>query len=179
MLRTNSHVWPGVRLHLLTFGISAYTRTTPSRYSCTPPTATRTTWPARSQASLHQVKPEMLLDKDATKSGIIHALTVMRAGMEAGGDNDLALVNFSGHGAMMDHKHTCGPTRSTDRDRTKPKYLPRLASPPRLTTVLVALAVGGLGSRTDCAEVSAAHCNGILKVAERMCEARPEETGLG
>jgi hypothetical protein len=46
----------------------------------------------------------MLLDKDASKSGIMRALAVMRAGMTARGGNDLAVVHFSGHGAMVDHK---------------------------------------------------------------------------
>jgi hypothetical protein len=43
----------------------------------------------------------VLLDKDATKSGILRALAVMRHDMSAGGGNDLAVVHFSGHGAMV------------------------------------------------------------------------------
>ena len=36
------------------------------------------------QGSLYQVQPQVLLDKDANKPGILRALKVMRAGMEAG-----------------------------------------------------------------------------------------------
>src|SRR5205814_726893 len=50
------------------------------------------------------VKPQVLLDKDASKGGILRALKTMRAGMEVGGGDDLAVVHFSGHGALLDGK---------------------------------------------------------------------------
>jgi uncharacterized caspase-like protein len=58
----------------------------------------------------------VLLDKDATKSGIMRALAVMRAGMAAGGGNDLAVVHFSGHGAMVDRKLYLLPDEVDARD---------------------------------------------------------------
>jgi WD40 repeat protein len=107
MLRTNSHVPPGARLHLLAVGISAYNEDYAKslrlhyadRDAHDLASAITTT-----QGSLYQVRPQVLLDKDATKFGIMTALAVMRRDMAAGGGNDLAVVHFSGHGAMVDHK---------------------------------------------------------------------------
>jgi len=42
------------------------------------------------------------LDNDANKGGILRAFETMRASMEAGGADDLAVVHFSGHGALVD-----------------------------------------------------------------------------
>ena len=46
----------------------------------------------------------MLLDRDANKTSILRALKNMRAAMENGNGNDLAVIHFSGHGALVDHK---------------------------------------------------------------------------
>jgi hypothetical protein len=57
----------------------------------------------------------MLLNKDANKTGILRALKTMRAAMEKGGINDLVVIHFSSHGALVDHKlygFTCCLTRS-------------------------------------------------------------------
>ncbi len=62
------------------------------------------------------MRPQVLLDKDATKPGILRALAVMRAGMAAGDGNDLAVVHFSGHGAMVDHKLYLLPNEVDARD---------------------------------------------------------------
>jgi WD40 repeat protein/uncharacterized caspase-like protein len=119
MLRTNSHVPPGARLHLLAVGISAYNQDYAKslrlhyadRDANDLASAIVTT-----QGSLYQVRPQVLLDKDATKPGIMRALAVMRAGMAAGGGNDLAVVHFSGHGAMVDGKLYLLPDEVDARD---------------------------------------------------------------
>jgi uncharacterized caspase-like protein len=46
----------------------------------------------------------VLLDKDANKKGILQALDNMRTGMVNGEGDDLAVIYFSGHGALVDGK---------------------------------------------------------------------------
>jgi hypothetical protein len=119
MLRTNSHVPPGAKLHLLAVGISAYNEDYAKslrlhyadRDANDLASAIVTT-----QGSLYQVRPQVLLDKEATKSGIMRALAVMRHDMAAGGGNDLAVVHFSGHGAMVDRKLYLLPDEVDARD---------------------------------------------------------------
>jgi WD40 repeat protein len=105
MLRTNSRVPPGTRLHLLTVGISDYNEDYAKhlrlRY------ADRDAHDLASaivntQECLYQVKPQVLRDRDANKAGILRALKTMRAGMAEGSGNDRAVVHFSGHGAQVD-----------------------------------------------------------------------------
>jgi uncharacterized caspase-like protein len=99
MLRTNSHVPPGAKLHLLAVGISAYNEDYAKslrlhyadRDAHDLASAINTT-----QGSLYQVKPQVLLDKDATKSGIMRAL--------------------AGHGAMVDRKLYLLPDEVDARD---------------------------------------------------------------
>ena len=53
---------------------------------------------------LYRVSLQTLFDADAGKKGIVDALEAMRDGMAKGAGNDLAVVYFSGHGAMVDDK---------------------------------------------------------------------------
>ena len=46
----------------------------------------------------------MLIDNDANRKGILAALKAMRPAMESGNGADLAVIHFSGHGALVDHK---------------------------------------------------------------------------
>jgi uncharacterized caspase-like protein len=62
------------------------------------------------------VKSQVLRDKEATKDGILRALQAMRAGMVAGGGSDLAVVHFSGHGALVDGKLYLLPYEVNARD---------------------------------------------------------------
>jgi uncharacterized caspase-like protein len=48
------------------------------------------------------VDAQALLDKDATRRGIVRGLQALRVEVERGGGNDLAVVHFSGHGALVD-----------------------------------------------------------------------------
>ncbi len=108
-LRTNSRLPPGVQLHVLTIGISTYNEEQAKNLRLQ--FAHRDAHDLASalvstQGRLYaQVKPQALLDKDATKDGILRALKSMRAGMEGRNNDDLAVVHFSGHGAMIGEKH--------------------------------------------------------------------------
>jgi uncharacterized caspase-like protein len=119
MLRTNSLVRPGARLHLLTIGISAYNDDYAEhlrldyahRHANDLASALATT-----QEGLYSVRPQVLLDGDATKAGILRALAIVRDGMEKGGGADLAVIHFSGHGAMIDRRLYLLPAEADARD---------------------------------------------------------------
>jgi uncharacterized caspase-like protein len=107
MLRTHSHISPGAQLHLLTIGIDQYNEEYARNL--------RLQFAGRdardlasaiinTQEALYHVRPTVLLDKDANKTGILRALKNMRAAMASGSGNDLAVIHFSGHGALVDHK---------------------------------------------------------------------------
>ena len=104
-LRTHSHLPPGARLHLLTIGISAYNeeyaRNLRLHY------ADRDAQDLASaitgtQGSLYaEVEPQVLTEKKASKAGILRALETMNDNMQRSTGNDLAVVHFSGHGALI------------------------------------------------------------------------------
>lgn len=106
--RTNSRVPPGARLHLLAVGISAYNEDYAKHlrlnYADRDARDLASAITSTQERLYAQVSPQVLRDKEATKAGILRALATMRAGMERGGGNDLAVVHFSGHGALIDGK---------------------------------------------------------------------------
>jgi uncharacterized caspase-like protein len=107
MVRTNSHISPGAKLYLLTIGIDQYNEDYAKNLSLH--FADRDARDLASaiintQDALYQVKWTVLLDKDANKKGILQALDNMRKAMASGGGNDLAVIHFSGHGALVDGK---------------------------------------------------------------------------
>jgi WD40 repeat protein len=108
MIRTNSRLPPGTKLYLLAIGISAYNEDYANNLRlqyANHDARDLASALANTQGSLYaDVKPQVLLDKDANKEGIFRALKTMRAGMEAGGGGDLAVVHFSGHGALVDRE---------------------------------------------------------------------------
>jgi hypothetical protein len=108
MIRTKSRLPPGIKLHLLALGISAYNQDYAKNLRlqyADRDARDLASAIANTQGSLYaDVKPQVLLDKDANKGGILRALKTMRAGMEASGGDDLAVVHFSGHGALVDGK---------------------------------------------------------------------------
>lgn len=116
MIRTNSRLPPGITLHLLAIGISAYNedyaKNLRLQYADRDARDLASAI-AGTQGSLYaDVKPQVLLDKDANKGGILRALKTMRAGMEAGGGDDLAVVHFSGHGRWSTASCICCRTGS-------------------------------------------------------------------
>jgi WD40 repeat protein len=102
MAGTKSQVPPGDRLYLLAIGISAYNeeyaKNLRLQYADRDASDLASAI-VNTQSSLYQVQPLVLLDKDANKLGIMEALASMRQHMAG---NDLAVVHFSGHGAMVD-----------------------------------------------------------------------------
>jgi len=103
MLRTNSRVPPGAQLHLLAIGINGYSGKLHLDYA-RPDAHDLASAIASTQEVLYRVSLQTLFDADARKSGIMDALQTMREGMSKGAGNDLAVVYFSGHGAMVDDK---------------------------------------------------------------------------
>jgi hypothetical protein len=103
MLRTNSRVPPGAQLHLLAIGINAYSGKLHLEYA-RPDAHDLASAIASTQEVLYRVHPQTLFDADASKKGIMDAIEAMRDGMSKGAGNDLAVVYFSGHGAMVDDK---------------------------------------------------------------------------
>ncbi|MFL5280779.1 MAG: caspase family protein [Rhodopila sp.] len=119
-VRTQSGVPPGARLQLLTIGISAYN--TDYAKSLRLQYADRDAQDLASalkstQSSLYaRVLTQVLVDKEANKAGILRALKTMRAGMQAGTGTDLAVVHFSGRGALIDNKLYLLPYEVDARD---------------------------------------------------------------
>jgi WD40 repeat protein len=105
-IRTHSQLPPGVQLHLLTVGISAYNKdyaTNLRLHYADRDAHDLASAIVNTQEGLYShVNAQALLDKDATRSGILRGLEALRMEMERGGGNDLAVVHFSGHGAMVD-----------------------------------------------------------------------------
>jgi hypothetical protein len=119
-IRTHSRVPPGAQLHLLAIGISTYNEEHARHLRLT--YAHQDAWDVASalletQTSLYAaVKPQVLRDGEATKAGILRALHTMRSGMAAGTGSDLAVVHFSGHGALIDEKLYLLPHEVDARD---------------------------------------------------------------
>jgi WD40 repeat protein len=121
MLRTNSRVPPGARLHLLAIGISAYNKASAKNlrlHYASRDARDLASAIAATQESLYQVRPQLLTDKDGNKVGILRALKFMREGMEAGHGLDLAVVHFSGHGALIRERLYLLPSDVDARDDT-------------------------------------------------------------
>ncbi len=120
MLRTHSQFPPGTQLHLLTIGIDQYNEEYAKNlrlHFADRDAHDLASAIVNTQSALYEVKPTVLLDKDANKTGIMRALKTMRAAMEAGGGNDLAVIHFSGHGALVDGKLYLLPYETDARRR--------------------------------------------------------------
>ncbi len=119
-LRTNSHVPPGAQLYLLAIGISAYNRDYAKNlrlHYADRDAHDLASAIANTQGSLYaRVNPQVLENKDANKAGIMRALATMEAGVERGTGSDLAVVHFSGHGALVDGKLYLLPQEVDARD---------------------------------------------------------------
>jgi WD40 repeat protein len=104
--RTGTAVAPGPRLHVLTVGVSDYGQAaTHLRLAFAAADANDVAAALlNTQASLYaKVSPQLLRNQDATRAGILRGLATMRDAMarsEPG--RDLAVVQFSGHGALLD-----------------------------------------------------------------------------
>lgn len=104
--RTGAALAPGARLHVLTIGVSEYGDKAPHlRLAFAAADATDVAEVLlTTQASLYaNVHPQRLTNQDATRTGIRRGLATMRAAMaRVPPGRDLAVVQFSGHGALLD-----------------------------------------------------------------------------
>lgn len=117
-IRTRSRVPPGAKLHWLAVGVSLYNEKyarhlrlhfaeKDARDLATALNITQNQlWVAGSQQTLR--------DEDATRSGVLRALNTLRSAFT--GPDDLAVVHFSGHGAMVDGRLYLLPYEVDARD---------------------------------------------------------------
>jgi uncharacterized caspase-like protein len=95
-----------VQLHLLTIGVSAYNedyaKNLRLHYADRDAHDLASAIVNTQEGLYSHVDAQALLDKDATRGGILRGLQTLRSEMERGGGNDLAVVHFSGHGALVD-----------------------------------------------------------------------------
>ena len=102
-LRTNSGVGPGAQLHVLAIGIDDYNEEHAKQLRLN--FAAADAWDVASallntQGSLYaKVNPQVLRDKDANRAGILRALDTIEKTMQK---DDVAVIDFSGHGALID-----------------------------------------------------------------------------
>jgi hypothetical protein len=119
-VRTHSQLPPGVQLHLLTIGINAYNedyaKNLRLHYADRDAHDLASAIVNTQEGLYSHVDAQALLDKDATRSGILRGLDTLRKEMERGGGNDLAVVHFSGHGAMVDGTLYLLPYETDARD---------------------------------------------------------------
>ena len=104
---TQSTVRPGARLHVLAIGVNDYGAQARHLRLDYAHQDARDVASAllNTQCNLYaDVEPQVLRDDEATEAGIMEALEVIRAGMARGVGQDLAVVLFAGHGAMVGDK---------------------------------------------------------------------------
>lgn len=97
---------PGARLHILTVGVSKYGEAAKHlrlRFAAQDANDVAAAL-LNTQASLYaDVRPQLLSNKDANRKGILRALNTMRESMaKSEPGRDLAVIHFSGHGALVD-----------------------------------------------------------------------------
>jgi Caspase domain len=119
-IRTHSALPPGVQLHLLTIGISSYNedyaKNLRLRYADRDAHDLASAIVTTQEGLYSHVTAQALTDKDANRGGILRALQMLRTEMERGGGNDLAVVHFSGHGALVDNRLFLLPQETDARD---------------------------------------------------------------
>jgi WD40 repeat protein len=119
-IRTHSQLPPGVQLHLLTIGISAYNedyaKNLRLHYADRDARDLASAIATTQEGLYSHVTAQALTDKDANRIGIRRGLQTLRTAMERGGGNDLAVVHFSGHGALVDGRLYLLPQDTDARD---------------------------------------------------------------
>jgi hypothetical protein len=119
-MRTKSRIPPGARLHLLAIGISVYNEKYAKRLRLC--FASRDANDLASaivttQTGLYgEVLAQVLVDDEASKDGILRGFEAIRRVIRLGGGNDLVVVHFSGHGALIDGKLFLLPYEVDARD---------------------------------------------------------------
>jgi hypothetical protein len=119
-IRTHSQLPPGVQLHLLTIGISAYNedyaKNLRLNYADRDARDLASAIVTTQEGLYSHVTAQALTDKEANRVGIRRGLQTLRTAMERGGGNDLAVVHFSGHGALIDGRLYLLPQDTDARD---------------------------------------------------------------
>jgi uncharacterized caspase-like protein len=102
--RTGTAMAPGAKLHVLTVGVSDYGQAaTHLKLNFAAADATDVAAALNTQTSLYAaVQAQRLTDQDATQEVIRRGLATMRTAMAQGEGRDLAVIHFSGHGALID-----------------------------------------------------------------------------
>lgn len=117
-VRTNSSIPPGSQLHVLAIGVGEYNdQAKHLRLNYADDDAHDVASALdNTQTSLYtRVFPQVLRNDEATKAGIFRALATMQGQMQVGG-NDVAVIHFSGHGALLDDKLYLLPYEVDARD---------------------------------------------------------------
>jgi uncharacterized caspase-like protein len=109
---TRAAVAPGAQLHILAIGISDYGDKATSlrlKFAAKDANDVASALLATQGSEFNKkgglyadVKPQFLPDGDADKAGIFGALASMKDNMAKGAGQDLAVILFSGHGAIID-----------------------------------------------------------------------------
>jgi len=103
--RLKSGVAPGAQLHVLAIGVGEYNVESAKHLRLD--YADNDAWDLASallntQGSMYaKVNAQVLRNKEATETGILRALKSLKAQMQPG-SGDLAVIHFSGHGALVD-----------------------------------------------------------------------------
>jgi len=105
---TGSTKAPGARLHVLTIGVSDYgdkAKDLRLKFAHRDAQDVASALVNTQEGGLYaEVKPMFLHDGEADKHGIADALAAMDRNMTSSTGQDLAVVMFSGHGAMIDNQ---------------------------------------------------------------------------
>lgn len=122
-VRRRTGTRPGARLHVLTVGIDDYG---PDADHLRLTYAARDAWEVlnvlddSSQGSLYaEVVRYLLLNRDATKTGILQTLKTLREVMGRGEGKDVAVVLVAGHGGLVDDKFYLLPYQVDTSTKTR------------------------------------------------------------
>jgi uncharacterized caspase-like protein len=103
---TRSKKAPGARLHVLTIGISDYGEKAKElrlKFADRDARDVASALVNTQEGGLYaEVKPQFLLNGTADRAGIFEALAATDRNLQTSAGQDLAVVMFSGHGAMID-----------------------------------------------------------------------------
>jgi Caspase domain/WD domain, G-beta repeat len=121
---------PGARLHVLTIGVSDYGEKAKDlrlRFADRDAHDVASALMNTQGGGLYaEVRPQLLQDATADKTGIFEALAAMESNMARGAGQDLAIVMFSGHGTVIDGQFYLMPYGADD---STPAHLKASAIP--------------------------------------------------
>jgi hypothetical protein len=176
--RARTAVPPGARLHVLTVGVSDYGPAA-AHLKLNFAAADANDVAAaldNTQGSLYaEVKPQRLRNEEATHIGILRGLDAMRQSMARSvPGRDLAVIHFSGHGALVDGEFYLLPYDVNAGDQTSIKAtalrafdlrqeIDKLAQYGQVLVLLDACRSGGVMANGQDLEVDATRLVGVLE----------------